>query len=192
MKTSLLIAFLLSFFITGQTNAQTIRTIKLRELDGRHFSFRKLSRYRGSVIVFLEPDCPISQKYTLNLRQLRQRLDSLHIRLIAVYPMPYIKPAKVKAFAETYQLSLTHLIDARQKLTKLLQATTTPQVFLLNQKLQVIYTGLIDNWFYALGKSRGVITAHYLDDAIAAYLQHKPITIPKTEPVGCDIEIRTW
>lgn len=175
------------------TRTQPLSTITLPSIEGNSYSFNQLHQFKATVIVFLEPDCPISQKYTLLLRQLAKSFSSKNVNLLAVYPMPYIKAEKIKTFAQKYQLPITHLIDSRQKLTKLVGASITPEVFLLNNEGKIIYQGMIDNWFYSLGKSRSVITEHYLTDALASYLAEKPIAVKKTTAVGCDIEIReTW
>lgn len=175
------------------TRTQPLSTITLPSIEGNSYSFNQLHQFKATVIVFLEPDCPISQKYTLLLRQLAKSFSSKNVNLLAVYPMPYIKAEKIKTFAQKYQLPITHLIDSRQKLTKLVGASITPEVFLLNNEGKIIYQGMIDNWFYSLGKSRSVITEHYLTDALASYLAEKPIMVSKTTAVGCDIEIReTW
>ena len=179
--------------VSACTRTHLLSTITLPSIDGHAYSFKQLHQFKATVIVFLEPDCPISQKYTLLLRQLAKTFPNQNVELLAVYPMPYIKAEKIKNFAQKYQLPITHLIDSRQKLTQLLSASITPEVFLLNNEGEVIYQGMIDNWFYSLGKSRSVITEHYLTDAVASYLEKKPIAVKKTNAVGCDIEIReTW
>ena len=79
-------------------------------------------------------------------------------------------------------------MNAKQTLTKQLEASVTPEVFLVNAKQKIQYQGMIDNQFYTLGKSRNVATEHYLKDAINAFLSNQPIKINTTQAVGCDIE----
>ena len=80
------------------------------------------------------------------------------------------------------------LHDPKNKLTNLLKATITPEVFMLNQQQKVIYQGRIDNWAYEVGRKRTVITEHNLRDAIKTFKKRQPIAYPKTKAVGCFIE----
>ena len=55
-------------------------------------------------------------------------------------------------------------------------------------KNEIIYRGLIDDSFAAVGKRRTVSKKQYLYDAVKAY-NNQSITSEFTEPVGCKI---TW
>lgn len=98
-----------------------------------------------------------------------------------------IKPA-VDRFIQAYKLSAPVIIDKKFRLSKKFKASVTPEVFLLNEKEQVLYHGAIDNWYYALGKNRLEISDHYLDDAVTQALNQQPIIRPFVKPVGCFIE----
>jgi len=80
------------------------------------------------------------------------------------------------------------IVDKGFKLSKKFNATVTPEVFVLNEKDQVLYHGAIDNWFYKLGQNRIEITEHYLDDAVGQALNQQPIIRPYIKPIGCFIE----
>ncbi|MEY4594831.1 MAG: hypothetical protein RIQ47_1241, partial [Bacteroidota bacterium] len=69
-----------------------------------------------------------------------------------------------------------------------LKATTVPQVFLLNKNGAVVYSGRIDDWMYALGKKRSIITKHDLKNAMDELATNKVISNPVTVPIGCIIE----
>jgi hypothetical protein len=93
-------------------------------------------------------------------------------------------------FINTYQLAIPSKIDRDLEITKKLQATVTPEAFLIKNKTQILYHGAIDDWFYALGKNRKEATAHYLEDAINAGIQNKAILTAHEKAVGCLIEMR--
>lgn len=141
---------------------------------------------------FLATTCPISQQYTKEIK----RLDSLYgihqIEMILVFPTDGKKSIKkeVKGFTTKYGLTLPILIDKKFKFTKKLNASVTPEVFLLGQNNKILYHGAIDNWYYALGKNRLEITSHYLEDAILAAMEEKPILKTYIAPVGCFIETK--
>lgn len=141
------------------------------------------------VYFFLATTCPISQQYTAYINQFTKMAAEKQIQVMLVFPAEKnkIKPA-VDRFIQQYKLSAPVIIDKGFKLSKKFNATATPEVFVMNEKDQVLYHGAIDNWFYKLGQNRIQITEHYLDDAIAQALNQQPIIRPYVKPVGCFIE----
>ena len=140
------------------------------------------------VYFFLATTCPISQQYTAYINQFTQQAAAQHIEVTLVFPAKYNNKKDVEAFIHEYHLSAPVLLDKRYALSKKLKASVTPEVYLLNEKDQVLYHGAIDNWYYALGKNRLEISEHYLDDAVAQALNQQPIIRPFVKPVGCFIE----
>ena len=60
-------------------------------------------------------------------------------------------------------------------------------MFVVSADKKVVYSGRIDDTFYALGKRRNVITTTELSDALAEIISGKSIKTPKTQAVGCII-----
>lgn len=175
----------LSFSVQAQTTAWIDMT--LQSAQGEEVSVSKLLGEEGAVLLFLDPDCPVSQKYGATIRKLSRQFEEKGIQTVAIYPVVNIDGDKVNAFADEYQYEFTHLLDPRMELSKSIQASVTPEAYLLNSKGEVIYHGAIDNWYYELGRYRRVVTQHFLKDAVRAYLQHKPIAQKETEAIGCMI-----
>ena len=144
------------------------------------------------VYFFLAPSCPISQQYTIEIKRLDSLYRNHNVEMILVFPTNQKTSIKqeVKQFIAKYGLTLPLLSDKNFKLTKELNATVTPEVFLVKQNNLILYHGAIDNWYYALGKNRIEITAHYLEDAILATRNNMPIYSPYVAPVGCFIETK--
>ena len=141
------------------------------------------------VYFFLATTCPISQQYTAYINQFTKMAEAKNIEVMLVFPSEKIKIKKeVDSFIKKYQLSLSYKIDRGYKLSKKLNATVTPEVFVMNEKDQVLYHGAIDNWFYKLGQNRIQVTEHYLEDAITQALNQQTIIRPYVKPVGCFIE----
>ena len=55
---------------------------------------------------------------------------------------------------------------------------------------KILYSGRIDNFYAGLGKPRRQATVHDLRTALEETLAGKPVTTPKTDPVGCYIPPR--
>lgn len=142
-----------------------------------------------TVYVFLSETCPICQSQTLALRQLYDEYAGKGIAFQGVFPnMELSTDESIRKFARKYKLDFSLKRDGQQQLTNQLQATITPQVFVLNNNTQqVLYRGKVDNSYEGIGKRRQVITAHYLRDALQAALENKEPPVKETTPVGCFI-----
>ena len=140
-----------------------------------------------TVFVFLDTECPLSQNYTLQLREIQAKFAEEEVQFVAVFPAQDDRKQQIKAFIKKYQLPFETLRDPKHRWVDSLAATITPEVFLVDESGQVLYAGLIDNWIIALGKKRQVITKHYLEEAISAALAATPILIPQTTAIGCFI-----
>lgn len=139
-----------------------------------------------TAVVFLATDCPISQKYIGELKN----IDSLfHAKVSVKGVVPgNIKQEEIDQFVSEYQIDFPIVTDADYTLVKKYHASITPEVFLVNDQNHIYYQGAIDNWFFDLGKYRQHITEHYLIDAINAVLEGQPPVVKKTESVGCLIQ----
>jgi hypothetical protein len=143
---------------------------------------------KGRVLVFLNTECPISQRYTRTLGTLAATFGPRGIVFEALYPSPTDVPRTIRAFQRTYALPFVGRPDVGQRQVRRYRALTTPEVFLLNEAGQVVYRGAVDDWYVSLGRHRSEPTQHYLRDAIVALLDGRPIPIARTEAVGCLIE----
>lgn len=141
---------------------------------------------KPTLFVFLSPECPLCQNYTLVLNGLQlQYSDSINV--CGIFPGKSYTAKDITTFAKTYSITFALYIDKQKKLSNYLQATTTPQAILVSDSGAVLYSGAIDNWAVSLAKRRPAPTEFYLKNAIAQTLLNTPIMVKTTNPVGCKI-----
>jgi hypothetical protein len=80
------------------------------------------------------------------------------------------------------------IVDTNHILTRFLDAKITPECFLVDSNLNILYRGLIDDWVRELGRTRQYVENHYLENALDLYLKNKPILIKETDAIGCIIQ----
>ena len=147
-----------------------------------------LQNKKAGVFVFLAPDCPLSQNYTLTLNNLEKEFNTNGISFYGVFSGGAITSQAMDDFAATYHLSFPVMLDADSRIGDFFGATATPEAFLTDPNGHVIYKGAIDNWAPELGQHRAVITQHYLYDALDSVRANKPVQMKETQAVGCFIE----
>jgi peroxiredoxin len=142
------------------------------------------------VYVFLSETCPICQNQTLSLRDLNDDFAPKGIKIIGVFPnIEMSDSTSIFRFKKKYKLNFGVQLDDNQLLSSKLQASVTPQVFVVRKNTQeILYEGKIDNSFERVGKRRQIITDFYLRDALTQIIQNQCVTLKKTEPVGCFIQ----
>ena len=168
-------------------SAEEIITSLLKTPDGKIFRMYETRKFTASVFVFLLPDCPACENYTLTLNNMSEKYKSSGIQFYGVFP-PFITPAEIEQFRTAYHIKFPLLMDYNRELLNAFDAHVAPSVYVISETASLIYRGRIDDWMYAVGKKRTVITHHELEDAIIAIVNNKKIRVNKTQPVGCLID----
>src|SRR5215469_5427890 len=133
-----------------------------------------LQNKKAAVFVFLAPDCPLSQNYTLTLNNLDKQFETRQIGFYGVFSGDTISKSAMDEFVATYHLSFPVTLDPQAKIADYFGATNTPEAFLTDSSGRTVYKGAIDNWAPELGQHRTVITQHYLLDALESVQAGKP------------------
>ena len=162
--------------------AKPLQQIPLRA--GSKKTFIETDRSPLTAVVFLSPECPLCKNYSLTLNQLTKKHGST-VRFYGVVPGKTYSPEAVRQFVDDYKISFPVLIDSQKEFSTRVEATVTPEVVVFRQSGDVVYRGAIDDWVQALGKKKQKPEQHYLEDAIARYLQNKEVLVKQTRPIGC-------
>lgn len=142
---------------------------------------------RAKVLVIMAPDCPLCKNYTKDLKEMLLKYGD-QMAIYGVVPGEFYTKHEVDSFLNYYSLALDIVYDPNFSLVNELNATITPEAYLIDENNKVRYQGLFDNWLGELGRRRRIITEFYLKDAVESYLKNEEIKIKKTKAIGCFIE----
>lgn len=162
-------------------------SFRLALSDDSRLNFESLRNNRASVFVFLAPDCPQSQSYTLTLNELNETFRDRDIGFYGVFTGKFDRK-EIDGFISQYRTRMPMLLDPEATLARFLDATVTPEAFVLSSKGTPVYRGAIDNGAPELGQHRSVITEHYLRDALNSFITTGVVPVTSTKAVGCFIE----
>jgi thioredoxin-related protein len=183
--------FFLLFIILAGSCEKKISKYSDIELDNYLGSSVNITSLEGEwmVMVFLSPECPLSENYTLTLKNLQAEFKSQDIAFYLIFPGTFYPRPQIEQFAKLYSLdTMSIYYDENYKLRDYCAATITPEVFIFDQLGKIHYRGGIDNWAITLGKQRQVISEHYLSDALNSLINEEEVEISQTRAVGCIIE----
>jgi hypothetical protein len=142
---------------------------------------------KAIVFVFINTDCPISNRYAPEIRRVEEEFARSGVRFWLVYADTDTSSDAIRKHVKEYQLPQQVLRDPRHTLVGLAQARVTPEgaVFLPDRRL--VYHGRIDNRYADLGKERPEATQHDLEEVLKAIVQGKPVPYSAAKAVGCYI-----
>jgi hypothetical protein len=142
------------------------------------------------VILFLDPECPVTNAYMKEIKSINADYNAKGVSFEAYFPMETVTDKDIKAFLKKYNATFPGFTDPGLHKATRYKATAMPEVVLLNASGMTVYQGAIDNWFYALGKSRQKATELYLRNALEATLNGNPVMQSKTQAIGCLINMK--
>lgn len=170
------------------TKKSELFTINLKTTESVEFSLQQLTANKASVFIFLSPDCPMCQNYSLTLNQLFDKYKTDGVKFYGVFPGKNFDQSEIETYIKTYDLKPDLLMDEDKHLSTFLGAKVTPEAFVIDRMGNILYKGSIDNWMYEPGQKRTLITEHYLEDALQAIASNTTIKTISTEAKGCLIE----
>src|SRR5210317_194484 len=113
-------------------------------------SLEELKGSKGSLIVFICNHCPFVLHINERLVQLANRYQEKGIQFIAissndVVNYPQDSPELMKQRAKELNYPFPYLYDEDQSVAKAYMAECTPDFFLYNSKLSLVYRGQMDD-----------------------------------------------
>jgi hypothetical protein len=168
-------------------------SITMRELDGRIVAPFRPDR-SANVVFFVATDCPVSNSYAPEIQRVCREYGprgvgcSLMYEDVDLHPSTSHLDQQVRQHLQEYgYTSVPAIVDRDRAAALHVNATITPQAFVIDRSGNVRYRGRIDNLYAALGKTRQQVTSHDLRDALDAVLEGRTVPRPETEALGCFI-----
>ncbi len=166
-----------------------LNSVLVKSLDGRISSAGDLIKgHRVSVFYFLMPGCPMCEAYTLPINEMDKKFSEKGISFCGIFSSGYYSDEEILSFRNDFKINIPFYRDIDSKLTHLVGATVTPEVFVLDSTATILYSGSIDNWAYSTGKIKMEATEFFLNDALENILNGKPVALKETKAYGCIIE----
>ena len=137
------------------------------------------------MIAVLGTECPLVKQYAVKLQKLADEYSERGVAVLAFDANRQDSLAEIAAFAKTNSLTFPILKDVNQQVVDSLQASRTPEVFVLDSTRIVRYRGRVDDQFAVGGKFRKAPTRDDLKSAIDELLEGKPVSVVETTAVGC-------
>ena len=158
--------------------------------DDQIKSLNELKGDIGTLIMFICNHCPFVIHVNAQLVQLANDYKEKGIECIAissndVLNYPQDGPDKMKVHAKTNHYPFPYLYDETQAIAKAYDAACTPDFFLFNKDLKLVYAGQLDS----SRPGNGVpVTGKDLRAAMDALISNSVINPNQKPSMGCNIK----
>src|SRR5262245_56745500 len=102
---------------------------------------------RGIVLVFLGTECPVARQYLPRLKELHAEYKSNGVQFLGIYSDTGVNVFRMATHAHDADIPFPVLQDVDHRLADLLEVECTPEVVVLDQKMEKKYQGAIDNQY---------------------------------------------
>jgi thiol-disulfide isomerase/thioredoxin len=139
-----------------------------------------------TVVMFIAPDCPLCNTLAKPYSELSKAYPE--VQFLAVHSGKNYEAMELNRFATENGFTPSIFRDLDYAVAHQLEATVTPEFFLLDSSQKILYRGMMDDRILELGRYKQKWSEFYLKDAIENTLAGNIINPKVTEPVGCVLE----
>ncbi|MBI4896840.1 MAG: thioredoxin family protein [Actinobacteria bacterium] len=159
-------------------------------VDGEIHSLPAPGDAAATVIVFTCNHCPYALAWHDRVATAARDYADRNVRFFAInandatrYPADSFEAMRERAAGDSWPMPYLH--DADQRVARAYDAQTTPDLYVFDRDLNLVYSGAPDADFDDLSQN-----AAWLRDALDATLAGAAPDRPETGPVGCSIKWR--
>ena len=162
-------------------------------LSGKTTSLAELRGENGTVVMFICNHCPFVKHINSELINLAHTYQSKSIGFVAissndVETYPEDGPEKMKAVGTDLKYPFPYLYDETQVVAKAYDAACTPDFFVFDGKLSLVYRGQLDD---SRPGNMIPVTGHDIRQALEALLSGRPVSLEQKPSIGCNIKWKT-
>ena len=162
---------------------------KLPATDGKEYSLSDFDRFKYLVIFFTCNHCPYVLGSDEITRQTAEKFSKKGVGFAGInsnsentYPEDSF-PNMVERMKKD-KFPWVYLYDQPQEMAKAYGALRTPHFYVFDENRKLVYTGRgVDN-----PRDTSKMTVNNLDLALGELTTGKPISVPVTNPIGCNIK----
>jgi peroxiredoxin len=163
--------------------------VKLKDISGTEISIKEVTKENGVLVMFSCNTCPYvikNQQRTVDIAAYAQKNNVGIIILNSNEGQRNDDDsyAAMKTYAKQQNYNWNYVVDKNNEIADAFGANRTPECFLFNKDLKLVYHGAIDDNPSDAAK----IKRHHLKEAINELTAGKDISVKESRSVGCGIK----
>jgi peroxiredoxin len=163
--------------------------VKLKDISGTEISIKEVTKENGVLVMFSCNTCPYvikNQQRTVDIAAYAQKNNVGIIILNSNEGQRNDDDsyAAMKTYAKQQNYNWNYVVDKNNEIADAFGANRTPECFLFNKDLKLVYHGAIDD----NPSDASSIKRHHLKEAINELTAGKDISVKESRSVGCGIK----
>ena len=162
---------------------------KLKGVDGKMHSPADYADKKALVVIVSCNHCPTVIEYEDRMIEISRDYAAKGVQFLVIngnetddHPTDDFDHMVQRAKEKPY--NFPYLRDDTQDVVRSLGAVRTPEIFVFGPDQTLVYHGRIDDNAHDASQ----VTRHDLREALDELLADKPVSVPKTVPVGCTVK----
>lgn len=162
---------------------------KVTDTSGRSLSFSEVAGAKGLLVMFTCNTCPWVSKWEDRFNGMASLAQANEIGMIALNPNERIRNKgesmeDMKRRAQKQNYTFSYALDKDHELADAFGATRTPEIFLFDKDMKLVYHGAIDD----NANDAAGVEQSYVRDAISQLSAGNSVRTPETRSLGCTIK----
>lgn len=163
--------------------------VEVEDVSGEVLTLAKVAGENGLLVNFSCNTCPWVAAWEDRYNPIARLAEENGIGVIALNPNSAIRNRgesmqDMQERAESSGYEFYYALDKNSRLAEAFGATRTPDIFLFNSDMELVYTGAIDD----NAKSAEEVEEPFLENAIRSMVAGKEISPNTTKALGCTIK----
>lgn len=155
----------------------------LADYNGKQHRLSDYKDAKAVVLIFVSTQCPVSNAYNERMAKLHEDFKERGVVFLGINANVAEDVANIKKHAAENKLSFVILKDKDNLIADKLEASVTPEVYIVNAKHEVLYHGRIDD-----SRNAEKVTSQDTRKALEEILAGKDVSEARTKAFGCSIK----
>ena len=180
-----LFAFTFSFNISAKGPGDKAEDFSLSGIDGSKYNLTEglTSSKNGVIVIFWSTECPWVQPYNDRINDYVKELNEKGFTLWVINANNTESIEDVKTHAAKNNYAFPMLKDVNNTVADMLEATRTPEVFMIAKDKTILYHGRISD-----NRNKAEQTVYDLGNAASEVSSGKEVSVKETKSFGCGIK----
>jgi len=163
--------------------------VKLKDISGKEIAIKDVKKEHGVLVMFSCNTCPYvikNQQRTIAAGDYAQKMNIGFIVLNSNEALRSNEDSyeAMKSYAKDQKYNWNYVVDENNAMADAFGANRTPECFLFDKDLKLVYHGAIDD----NPSDASAVTRNHLKEAINELVAGKEITVKESRSVGCSIK----
>jgi peroxiredoxin len=164
-------------------DVEKVDNFTLTDYNGKKHSLSDYKEAKAIVLMFIATRCPVSNAYNERMAALYSDYAQKGVAFLGINSNKTEGVEEVKKHAEEHGLLFPILKDVNNIIANKLEATVTPEIYVLDANFDVLYHGSIDD-----SRRPDQVKSHSLRKALDEILAGKQVSEKVTKAFGCTIK----